>query len=53
VLHAFTSMDAVFATAMVFAVWLLIRAFEPLRYDKDSGPLRFVTLRQLATAYGR
>lgn len=35
------------------AIETLLTAFEPLRYDRDSGPLRFVTLRQLATAYGR
>jgi len=35
------------------AIERLFRAFEPLRYDRDAGPLRFVTLAQLAKAYGR
>src|SRR5438552_176368 len=30
----------------------LLGAFAPLRYDRDTGPLRFVTLAQLAKAYG-
>lgn len=33
------------------AIEALFRAFEPLRYDRDAGPLRFVTLAQLAKAY--
>jgi len=33
------------------AIETLFRAFEPLRYDRDTGPLRFVTLAQLAKAY--
>ena len=32
------------------AIESLFRAFEPLRYDKDNGPVRFVTLSQLAQA---
>ncbi|HEY8829756.1 MAG TPA: hypothetical protein VIM83_04070, partial [Candidatus Limnocylindria bacterium] len=35
------------------AIESLLGAFAPLRYDTDSGPVRFVTLRQLARAYGR
>ena len=35
------------------AIEALLRAFGPLRYDTDSGPVRFVTLAQLAKAYGR
>jgi len=35
------------------AIETLFRAFEPLRYDRDAGPLRFVTLAQLAKAYAR
>ena len=35
------------------AVEALVAAFEPLRYDRDSGPVRFVTLRELAQAYSR
>ena len=35
------------------AIEALFRAFEPYRYDRDAGPLRFVTLAQLAKAYGR
>jgi len=35
------------------AIEALFRAFEPYRYDRDAGPLRFVTLTQLAKAYGR
>ncbi len=31
----------------------LLGAFDGLRYDTDSGPVRFVTLAQLARAYGR
>jgi hypothetical protein len=34
------------------AIDALFAAFEPLRYDRDAGPLRFVTLAQLAKAYG-
>ncbi len=33
------------------AIEALLGSFAPLRYDKDSGPLRFVTLAQLARAY--
>jgi len=33
------------------AIESLFAAFEPLRYDRDAGPLRFVTLAQLARAY--
>lgn len=35
------------------AIEALLGAFAPLRYDADAGPLRFVTLAQLAKAYGR
>ena len=35
------------------AIEALFRAFEPYRYDRDAGPLRFVTLTQLAKAYSR
>lgn len=35
------------------AIETLFRAFEPLRYDRDAGPLRFVTLAQLAKAFAR
>ena len=35
------------------AIEALLGAFGPLRYDADAGPVRFVTLAQLATAYGR
>ena len=35
------------------AIEALLGAFGPLRYDTDSGPVRFVTLAQLAKAYGR
>jgi hypothetical protein len=35
------------------AIEALLGAFAPLRYDTDSGPVRFVTLAQLAKAYGR
>jgi hypothetical protein len=33
------------------AIELLFRAFDPFRFDRDAGPLRFVTLAQLAKAY--
>ncbi len=33
------------------AIETLFRAFEPYRYDKDAGPLRFVTMSQLVAAY--
>jgi hypothetical protein len=33
------------------AIESLFRAFDQLRYDKDAGPLRFVTLKQLAQAW--
>jgi hypothetical protein len=32
------------------AIEALFKAFAPLRYDADSGPLRFLTLAQLAQA---
>jgi hypothetical protein len=35
------------------AIEALFRAFAPLRYDADAGPLRFVTLAQLSKAYAR
>ena len=35
------------------AIEALFRAFGPLRYDRDAGPLRFVTLAQLAKAFAR
>jgi hypothetical protein len=35
------------------AIEALFRTFEPLRYDRDAGPLRFVTLAQLAKAFAR
>jgi hypothetical protein len=35
------------------AIEALFRAFDPYRYDRDAGPLRFVTLAQLAKAYSR
>lgn len=35
------------------AIETLFRAFEPYRYDRGGGPLRFVTLSQLAAAYSR
>jgi hypothetical protein len=35
------------------AIEALLGAFAPLRYDADTGPVRFVTLAQLAKAYGR
>ncbi|HEY8757690.1 MAG TPA: hypothetical protein VIN74_04265 [Candidatus Limnocylindria bacterium] len=35
------------------AIQALLGAFDALRYDRDSGPVRFVTLAQLAKAYGR
>jgi hypothetical protein len=34
------------------AIEKLFQAFEPYRWDRDKGPLRFVTLSQLAKAYG-
>ena len=34
------------------AIETLFKAFFPLRYDQDSGPLRFVTLAQVAKAFG-
>ncbi|HET9809071.1 MAG TPA: hypothetical protein VFQ66_05195 [Candidatus Limnocylindria bacterium] len=34
------------------AIETLFRAFDPYRYDRDAGPLRFVTLAQLAKAFG-
>jgi len=33
------------------AIEALLGAFAPMRYDADSGPVRFVTLAQLAKAY--
>ena len=33
------------------AIETLFQAFEPYRYDRDEGPLRFVTLAQLASAF--
>ncbi|HVD31354.1 MAG TPA: hypothetical protein VNE19_06550, partial [Methylomirabilota bacterium] len=33
------------------AITALFDAFAPLRYDRDSGPVRFVTLAQLAQAW--
>jgi hypothetical protein len=35
------------------AIEALLGAFGPLRYDADKGPVRFVTLAQLAKAYGK
>jgi hypothetical protein len=35
------------------AIEALFRAFGPLRYDRDAGPVRFVTLAQLAKAFAR
>jgi len=35
------------------AIEALLGAFGPLRYDADAGPVRFVTLAQLAKAYNR
>ena len=35
------------------AIEALFQAFDPMRYDRDAGPVRFVTLAQLAKAYGR
>ena len=35
------------------AIEALLHAFDPLRYDQDHGPVRFVTMSQLARAYGR
>lgn len=34
------------------AIEKLFQAFEPYRWDRDKGPLRYVTLSQLAKAYG-
>jgi len=34
------------------AIEKLFAAFEPYRWDRDMGPLRYVTLAQLAKAYG-
>jgi hypothetical protein len=33
------------------AITALLNAFAPLRYDRDAGPVRFVTLAQLAQAW--
>jgi hypothetical protein len=33
------------------AITALFNAFAPLRYDLDNGPVRFVTLAQLAQAW--
>ena len=33
------------------AIAALFNAFAPLRYDRDAGPVRFVTLAQLAQAW--
>ena len=33
------------------AIEALFKSFEPYRYDRDIGPLRFVTLAQLAQAF--
>ena len=33
------------------AIEALFRAFEPYRYDRDNGPVRFVTLTQLEKAF--
>jgi hypothetical protein len=33
------------------AIAALFDAFAPLRYDQDKGPLRFVTLAQLAQSW--
>ena len=33
------------------AIETLFRAFEPLRYDRDAGPLRFVTASELARVF--
>ena len=35
------------------AIEKLLGAPTPLRYDRDAGPRRFVTLQQLAKAYAR
>jgi len=35
------------------AIEALLGAFTPYRYERDAGPLRFVTLAQLAKAYSR
>jgi hypothetical protein len=34
------------------AIEKLFQAFEPYRWDRDAGPLRYVTLAQLAKAFG-
>jgi hypothetical protein len=33
------------------AITALFNALAPLRYDSDAGPIRFVTLAQLAQAW--
>jgi hypothetical protein len=33
------------------AIEALFRSFEPYRYDRDNGPVRFVTLAQLERAF--
>jgi hypothetical protein len=35
------------------AIETLLKALAPLRYDADSGPVRFVTLAQVVAAYSR
>jgi len=35
------------------AIEAYLHTFDPLRYDEDRGPVRFVTLAQLAKAYAR
>ena len=35
------------------AIEALVKAFAPLRYDRDVGPLRFVTLAEVAKAYSK
>jgi hypothetical protein len=35
------------------AIERLFQALEPYRWDRDAGPLRYVTLRQVAEAYSR
>ena len=35
------------------AIEAYLHTFDPLRYDEDLGPVRFVTLAQLAKAYAR
>jgi len=35
------------------AIETLVKAFAPLRYEADRGPLRFVTLAQVAAAYSK